>query len=41
MNYYIYLMNFNFLDKLSPEYRNYKIERIKNGASKKLFFKIH
>ena len=33
-------MNFNFLDKLSPEYRNYKIERIKNGASKKLFFKI-
>ena len=33
-------MNFNFLDKLSPEFRNYKIERIKNGASNKLFFRI-
>ena len=33
-------MNFNFLDKLSPEFRRYKVERINNGASKKLFFKL-
>ncbi|MDC0057555.1 hypothetical protein OAJ74_05325, partial [Alphaproteobacteria bacterium] len=33
-------MSFDFLNKLSPEFRNYKIERIENGASKKLFFKI-
>jgi len=33
-------MNLNFLHKLSPEYRDYKIENIKNGASNKLFFRI-
>ena len=33
-------MSFDFLNKLSPEFRNYKIKRIENGASKKLFFKI-
>jgi len=33
-------MSFDFLNKLSPEFRNYKIERIEKGASNKLFFKI-
>jgi len=33
-------MSFNFLEKLSPRFRNYKIERIEKGASNKLFYKI-
>ncbi len=33
-------MNFDLLDKISSKYKDYKIEKIKSGASKRTFYRL-
>ena len=33
-------MNFDLLDKISSRYKDYKLENIKSGASKRTFYRL-
>ena len=33
-------MNFDLFDKISSKYKDYKLEKIKSGASKRTFYRL-
>ena len=33
-------MNFDLFDKISSKYKDYKVEKIKSGASKRTFYRL-